>query len=168
MSCNELSCLFPVCPFLIMCVVCSMTLCGVSAQLRVSSDSSTRHTVCMCVLSLSCVSRSSASHSRESYSYVPYSCVSCLIHTRHRAAATATFNSMAFPPGLFLQIRHGLPVSSAEIDFALAVCCSVLQCVAVCCSVLQCVAVCCSVLQCAAVRCSDLQCAHQPRILGLF
>jgi len=33
-------------------------------------------------------------------------------------------------------------------QFAVAVCCSVLQCVAVCCSVLQCVAVCCSVLQC--------------------
>ena len=30
---------------------------------------------------------------------------------------------------------------------AVAVCCSVLQCVAACCSVLQCVAVCCSVLQ---------------------
>ena len=58
---------------------------------------------------------------------------------------------------------------------ALAVCCSVLQCVAVCCSVLQCVscdlydmayscvceqcvAVCCSVLQCVAVCCSVLQC----------
>ena len=42
------------------------------------------------------------------------------------------------------------------IECAVAVCCSVLQCVAVwfevdlmcCCSVLQCVAVCCSVLQC--------------------
>ena len=31
---------------------------------------------------------------------------------------------------------------------AIAVCCSVLQCVTVCCSVLQCVAVCCNTLQC--------------------
>jgi len=39
---------------------------------------------------------------------------------------------------------------------AVAVCCSVLQCVAVCCSALQ---MCCSVLQCIAVCCSVLQCA---------
>jgi len=65
--------------------------------------------------------------------------------------------------------------ASHEPKFAVAVCCSVLQCVqrvmqvrskssanatlcvAVCCSALQCVAVCCSVLQCVAVRCSVLQ-----------
>jgi len=66
--------------------------------------------------------------------------------------------------------------ASHEPKFAVAVCCSVLQCVAVCseshasqeqviskcnsvcCSVLQYVAVCCSVLQCVAVCCSALQC----------
>ena len=42
-------------------------------------------------------------------------------------------------------------------DVAVAVCCSVLQCVEVCYSVLQCVTVCCSVLQCVAVCCSVLQ-----------
>jgi len=47
-------------------------------------------------------------------------------------------------------------------DMAVAVCCSVLQCVAVCCSVLQCVAVCRGALQSivnhVAVCCSVLQC----------
>ena len=38
--------------------------------------------------------------------------------------------------------------------WAVAVCCSVLQCVTVCCSVLQCVAVRCSALQCVAVFCA--------------
>ena len=42
---------------------------------------------------------------------------------------------------------------------AIAVCCSVLQCVLVCCSVLQCAVVCYSVLQCVAVLCcSVLRC----------
>ena len=45
---------------------------------------------------------------------------------------------------------------------AVAVCCSVLQCVAVCCSVLQCVAVCCSVLQCVAMCDYYLAIMSQP------
>jgi len=42
--------------------------------------------------------------------------------------------------------------------YAIAVCCSVLQCVAVCCSALQCVAECFGVFWCVAVCCSVLQC----------
>jgi len=81
------------------------------------------------------------------------------------------------------QLVHGIGV----LQCAVAVCCSVLQCVAVCCSVLQCrndgthvhmskvsmfwvyvctsvlqcvVLVCCSVLQCVAVCCSAGIMAH--------
>jgi len=55
-------------------------------------------------------------------------------------------------------LSFSIAVLSLPVDWhtctALAVCCSVLQCVAVCCnSVLQCVAVCCSVLQCVAIVC---------------
>jgi len=45
-----------------------------------------------------------------------------------------------------------------DSGYAVAVWCSVMQCVAVCCSVLQYFVVCCSVLQCVAVCCSVLQC----------
>jgi len=51
------------------------------------------------------------------------------------------------------------PTGVRWIKCAVAVCCSVLQCVAVCCSVLQCVAVCCSVLQCVAVWFEVIKCA---------
>ena len=49
-------------------------------------------------------------------------------------------------------------VGGQDLQNALSLGCSVLQCLAACCSVWQCVAVCCSVRQCAAVRCSVLQC----------
>ena len=47
----------------------------------------------------------------------------------------------------FHEVEVSTEVRDVDKLWAIAVCCSVLQCVAVCCSVLQCVAVCCSVLQ---------------------
>ena len=97
-----------------------------------------------------CLSMYTYTHKRDIYTWKG-TCHDWYGGQRHRRLTARDLPPVQLPQIVPHDTRH-------HRSLAVAVCCSVLQCVTVCCGVLQCVAVCCSVLQCVTVCCSVLPC----------